>query len=269
MRSLLKIGFALLVMAFVLIGLSFGMLRAQGLSGPANPEGRMLSNETRAVGKSISGVELTGPIDLTLRYGATPSLVVSGEQRLLGNVQTSEEGGVLRIGTRGIVLRHRRPLQAVLVLPALQSLVVNGSGDSTVDGFSGERIELQQGGSGSVKFNGRYRRVFAGLHGSGELAIDAGTSNRVEVELNGSGEMTLVGSAQDLRAEVRGSGSLDAQHLRADAVSIQQVGSGSSVVFARNAVSAAVTGSGDIEVYGNPGTRSISRTGSGSVEFTD
>jgi hypothetical protein len=72
-----------------------------------------------------------------------------------------------------------------------------------------------------------------------------------------------------LHAQVRGSGDLDAQHLRADAVSIHQLGSGDSTVLARSAVTASISGSGNIDVYGKPATRSVSRTGSGEVNFND
>ncbi|TFW28909.1 head GIN domain-containing protein [Massilia horti] len=267
MRALLKIGLALLVLAFVLIGASYGMLRSQGISGPATTAGRMAGSEVRTVSKRISAVELSGPIDLSLRYGQEPSLVVRGEQRLLGNVETVEDGGVLHIGTRGIVLRHRRPLQVTLVLPSLTRLTIDGSGDSKIDGFSGERVELRLDGSGTAKFNGRYRQVSAILHGSGDLELESGNSDKLVAEINGSGELTLVGGAKDFRGMLRGSGDLDARHLRADVVEIEQVGSGNSTVFARNSVTASLSGTGDIEVLGDPPQRSVSRNGSGEVIF--
>ncbi|MET0980830.1 MAG: DUF2807 domain-containing protein, partial [Telluria sp.] len=115
MRSLLKIGLGLLALAFVLIGLSYGALRAQG--GSARFDGRIVDEETRTVTREVRAVELSGPIDLTLRYGAQPMLTVRGEQRLLANVETRQDGRVLHIGTRGIVLRHRQPLEVELTLP--------------------------------------------------------------------------------------------------------------------------------------------------------
>jgi hypothetical protein len=265
----MKVGFSLLVLAVILIGITFGMLRAQGTSGPANPAGRMLTSETRTIGKGIDSVELAGPIDLTLRYGPVASLEVRGEQRLLGNVETSQDGGTLRIRTRGIVLRHNRPLEAVVVLPALTNLDVAGNGDSNVDGFSGERIEVNLNGSGSVKFNGRFQKVAAGLHGTGDLEVTGGNSDSVEADVMGSGHMTLLGSSKLLKATSTGSGELDARHLRADTVVIEQMGSGSSIVAARQSVAATIRGSGDIEVYGNPNQRSVNRTGSGEVTFSD
>lgn len=269
MRSLMKTGFAMLVLAFVLIGVSFSFLRAEGIRGPSSAAGRMMGSEMHSIGTGIDAVELAGPIDMTLRYGPAASLEIRGEQRLLGNVEATRQGSVLRIATRGIVLRHNRPLQAVLVLPSLASVNVDGNGDSTIDGFSGERIEVNLDGSGSVKFNGRYRRIWAGLHGSGELEVMGGSSDSVEAEVVGSGGLTLLGNSKELRARCSGSGELDAQHLRADSVNVRQLGSGNSAVFARQALSAAVAGSGDIDVYGNPPTRSVSRTGSGDVTFSD
>lgn len=269
MRALMKVGFSLLVLAFILIGITFGMLRAHGVSGTSYQAGRMLTSETRTIGKGIDAVELAGPIDLTLRYGPVASLEVRGEQRLLGNVETSQDGGTLRIRTRGLVLRHNRPLEAVLVLPTLTNLDVAGNGDSSVDGFSGERIEVNLNGSGSVKFNGRFQKVSAGLHGTGDLEITGGNSESVEADVMGSGHMTLLGSSKTLKATSTGSGELDARHLRADEVVIEQLGSGSSTVAARQSVAATIRGSGDIEVYGNPNQRSVNRTGSGEVTFND
>ncbi|HWJ93865.1 MAG TPA: DUF2807 domain-containing protein [Telluria sp.] len=267
MRALLKLGFGLLVLAFALIGVSYAMLRTHGTSTPNAGEGRKIASETRQVGKNISAVELSGPIDLTLRYGTTPSLEIKGEQRLLGNIEATQDGNTLHIATRGIVLAHHHPLQAVLVLPALTNVNVDGSGDSTVDGFAGEHIDVQLDGSGSVKFNGRYRQVNAVLHGSGDMDLDVGNSQRVAAEVVGSGHMTLAGNSVELVSEATGSGSMNAQHLRADKVSVRQLGSGSSTVNAQKSVTVSLSGSGDVEVHGSPSQRSISRTGSGDITF--
>jgi hypothetical protein len=228
-----------------------------------------LASDIRSIGKGITAVDLSGPVDLSVRYGPVPSLVVRGEQRLLGNVETTQDGNRLHIGPRGLLLSHRSPLQATLVLPALASLTVNGSGDSNVDGFSGDSITLQLDGSGSVKFNGRYRRVTAGLRGSGDMDLDVGSSEHVTTAVMGSGQVTVAGSCTELVAEATGSGELDARHLRADAVSVHQFGTGSSTVNAQKALAVAVSGNGDVQVFGNPSQRSVSRSGNGDVTFSD
>lgn len=266
MRALMRVGFALLVLAAVLIALSYSMLRATGTTTAA--ERREVAQDTRTVPAGIAAVELDGPIDLNLRYGATPAMQVSGEQRMLGNVEVDASGTVLRIGIRGMVLRHREPLVVDLTLPALSAIRIDGSGDSSVNGFSGDEIEVQLNGSGSVRFNGRFRTAKVGLSGSGDLDVNGGAAmDRVETRLMGSGRITVVGTARELDASTTGSGHLDAEHLRAEEVTVSQAGSGDSAVQARSKVKVSLSGSGDVEVYGNPAERSTSRAGSGSVSY--
>lgn len=268
MRALLKVGFSLLMLAFVLIGLSYAALRANGVA--AASERRQVTSEKREVPAGVKAIDLDGPIDLSVRYGAAPSLEVRGEARLLGNVDVNADGEVLHIGIRGMVLGHRRPLEVELVLPRLDSVKIDGSGDSSVNGFSGERIDVRMQGSGSLRFNGRFRQVDAALSGSGELDLNAGSGiERFDAVLTGSGHLTIVGGTRELHANASGSGELDARHLRAEKVEVSQTGSGRSTVHARNSVAASISGSGDIEVNGNPAERSVSRTGSGAVTFSE
>jgi hypothetical protein len=269
MRTLLKIGFGLLLLSFVLIGLSFSMLKAQGTSNHSNPEGRMVSSETRTIGADVTQIDLSGPIDMTLRQGAVASLVVKGEQRLLGNIDTTQEGKVLHIGTKGMLLHHRQPLQVVLVLPSIDKLSIRGSGDSTINGFSGEKVDVQLFGSGNVKFNGRYKDVSAAVHGSGDMEMNGGSSDKVDVALVGSGQMTVVGSCKEFKAEQSGSGDLDAEHLAADATAVNLQGSGTSVVQAIKTAQVTLRGSGDVSVLGNPTERVLNKTGSGGINFRD
>jgi hypothetical protein len=266
----MKVGFSLLVLALLLIGASYSVLRAQGVgAGTASPGSRLVASEKRTLGASVQQVEVSGPINLTLRQGPAASLEVRGEQRLLANVDTTVDGDTLHIGPRGILLRHRQPIEVTLVLPTLEHLNVSGSGQHTVSGFSGDRIAVNVDGNAGLRFNGRYRDIDAGLHGSGDMEVTGGNAERVMADLKGSGHMTLVGGARELHAEVAGSGELDARHLRAEAADLAHHGAGTSTLYASKRVQVEMTGSGNITVYGNPDNRDISRTGSGSVSFQD
>lgn len=269
MRALLRIGFSLLVLAFGLIGVSYAMLRTQGGGTSAIPGSRLVATDKRTLDGDVTRLELNAPVNLTLRQGTTPTLEVRGEQRLLGNVDTRVDGGTLHIDTRGILLRHRTPIEVTVTLPTLEALQIKGSGDYTVSGFAGDHLDLSLDSSGDLHFNGRYREIVAAVHGSGDCDLTGGTSDRVEAEVVGSGSLTLVGATRELHTEVHGSGDLDARHLRADEVELVHQGSGSSAVYARRQVHAEMTGSGDVVIYGNPNERSVSRNGSGSVAFRD
>lgn len=267
MGTLVKVGLSLLVLAFALIGVSYSMLRSQGVNPPGNAASRALRTEVRSIGKNILNVELNGPIDLTLRQGATPSLTVRGEQRLLANIAASQEGATLHIGPKGMLLHHRNPLQVELVLPVLQQLEVHGTGDSSVNGFSGERFTLRLQGSGNVSFNGRFKHVLASLNGSGDLNLNGGNSDSVTLEMVGSGRVTASGSSKTLAAQLSGSGDLDAEHLAADKVTVVLQGSGTADVFAREAADLTLRGNGDINVYGNPELRKVNSSGTGDINW--
>ena len=267
MRALIKIGAGLLVLAFVLIGVTYSMLKAYGSTSPTSVAGRSLGGETRKIDAMATVVDLNGPIDLTLTQGPVASLKVRGEQRSLGNIETIQDGRDLHIGTKGMLLNPRHRLQVELVLPSLEELVVRSSGDTKVSGFNGEKLELQLHGSGNVSFTGRYRELSASAHGSGNLNLNAGSSETVELELVGSGQISASGSCKDLSADLTGSGDLDARHLASDKVTVNLKGSGNTHVFAKQSADLTLRGSGDILVLGNPDQRNVSRTGSGDVSW--
>jgi hypothetical protein len=269
MRTLLKVGASLLLLAFVLIGLSYSMLRAQGSTSTASVAGRDLESETRPVSGDVEVIDLNGPIDLTLRQGATARLEVKGEQRLLANIDTSSNGDTLHIGTTGMLLYHRQPIQVVLTLPTLRELHVRGDGDSTVNGFSGDAIEVRMEGRGSLKFNGRFSEVDAVVRGTGEVEMNGGASTKVEATVEGSGKLTVVGSAKQLKAVLAGSGDLSARHMKAGVVDLTMMGSGSAAVNATERLHATLLGTGDIDVYGKPAAREVTINGSGSVSYKD
>jgi hypothetical protein len=267
MRALLKIGIGLLLLSFLLIGVTYSMLKAYGTTSPTSVAGRTLSGETRKVDAMAVTVVLEGPIDLILTQGPTASMKVRGEQRSLANIETIQDGRDLHIGTKGMLLNPKHRLQVELVLPMLEELTVRSSGDTKVSGFSGDRLELRLHGSGNVNFSGRYRNLIAGAHGSGNLHLNAGSSEHVELELVGSGEIKSSGSCKTLDAQLTGSGDLDARHLAADKVTVDLKGSGTSHVFAKQSADLTLRGSGDIRVLGNPDQRNVNRSGSGDVSW--
>jgi hypothetical protein len=193
---------------------------------------------------------------------------VRGEQRLLANVDTTVDGNTLHIGPRGILLRHRQPIEVTLVLPTLERLTLGGSGQHSVSGFSGDSIDRQRGRPPACASTAATATSTPPCTAAARSNSPAAMRPR-ERRPQGSGHMTLVGSARELHAGRAGSGELDARHLRAEQAELEHQGSGSSAVYASKRVQVEMTGSGNITVYGNPDQRAVSRNGSGSVSFQD
>jgi len=268
MKTLMKIGLTMLMLAVVLTAVSFGVLRAQTVGDSGYGSGdRTMASETRKIGDGIVRIELNGPIDLILKQGSTPSMMVHAEQRMLPRIKTVQEGNTLRIGVEGMLFHFNRPQRVDLTLPALQQLDARGSGDSIVNGFSGDKLTLAMHGSGDIHFKGQYMHVNAGVFGSGDLELALADASDVDLDIMGSGDISTTGQSKVLTARVHGSGDLDASKLLADNVKLDVFGSGDSSVYAKQSIVVDVMGSGDVDVHGNPTQRQINRAGSGDISW--
>jgi hypothetical protein len=266
MGILVKTAVIMAGVSVLLVGVTFNILRAQDL-GPRNTGNRTMVSEARTVTAAVVIVKLDSGVDLILRQGAVPAISARAEQRLLGNLVTRQEGNTLTISTKGVMINSRKPMRVELTLPALQELHVEGSGDSKVDGFSGEAIVLAAKGSGNIRFNGQYRRLVGAISGSGDLRYESGDIDSVELTMQGSGDATVSGTATTLKAALSGSGDLLASQLKAKNVTVGITGSGEAMVHATDSADIAITGSGDVRVAGSPTRRTINKTGSGDVSW--
>ena len=267
MRTLLKIGAFMVALAVVLTGVSYNVLQAQEVKHPSDPAARRVSTEVRNISSEVTIIKLSGPVDLVLKQGAAPTMTVQAEQRVISRIKTVQSGDTLNIEAKGMFLNVNHPMRVELILPALKQLVVLGSGDGEVKGFSGDRIQLALRGSGNVVFNGQYKHVDADVLGSGDLELNAGTNDDVALSVLGSGNVTATGQCKALTAKITGSGDIDAMKLTADTATVSVLGSGNASIFAKQSTNLSLIGSGDIHVEGKPTQRVINRTGSGDVSW--
>ena len=219
--------------------------------------------ETRTVSAGAQRVRLDGAIDLYLRQGAVPRLVISGARRAMNAVTTEQQGDTISIGgpVRGARAR------AELTLPSLREVASDSLGSTEVSGFTGDELDLSLEGAGSMKVNCTYRIVSASLGGVGSLDFQGVASEGVEVELRGAGYARLSGRAHWLRASLGGLGGLDAQHFQADKVNVDLNGLGSATVTARQSANLRLSGMGSVTVYGKPASRNVSVEGLGKVSW--
>ncbi len=227
--------------------------------------------EARAVDARVTRVKLDGVVDLVLRQGAKPALVISGERDDVARVTTRQHGDTLEIDTekrRNDRRGSKEPkLRAELTVPNLAEFVSEGVGASTVSGFGGERIVLALDGAGTVTLNGNYRNVDARLGGVGSMTIDAGRAERMDLALRGAGQLAVAGQTKTLRATLAGVGNLDAEKLRADVVDLDMSGLGGATVYASSAANLNLSGMGSATVYGKPAQRKATTEGLGKVSW--
>lgn len=184
------------------------------------------TQQNRDVGK-FDRIEVHGSAEVVVRSGPGGVLTVKGGRHRVADLTTQVEAGTLVIAegdSAGIDLSDGHAT-VVVRAPALEAVRLDGSGDLSLDGVRGRRLE---------------------------------------VEVNGSGEVRARGRVAALEAEVDGSGSLDFGALDAGAASLEIAGSGDADVDARHRLDVDLRGSGDVHYSGDP-LLSQSVTGSGSV----
>jgi hypothetical protein len=224
--------------------------------------------ENRSVDARVVRVKLGGVIDLTVRQGATPSLVLTGDKRDLEKVTTVQDGDTLRIDMDShFHFGRHEPLRAELTLPALQSMVSGGVGKTDMIGLGGERLELSVDGAGSLTINSHYKNIDARSGGVGSITINAADSESIDLNLHGAGGITVNGQSKRLHARLGGVGSLSAKQLQADAVVLDMTGIGSATVYAKSSAELNLSGLGSATVYGKPASRNSSAHGLGSVRW--
>lgn len=251
------------LMTAALVAGSLALLASPALAEEA-------ARETRSVDARVTKVKLGGVVDLVLRQGATPSLVVSGDRRYIQRITTTQRGDTLEIGTSSFSNRDNdmeHKLRAELTVPNLAEFLSHGVGSSTVTGFSGDAVKLALDGAGSVTVNSGFRQIDARLGGVGGMTINGVRADKVDLSLRGAGRMTVAGDTKRLDAKLAGVGSLDAQGLRAETVDLDMSGLGSASVHASRAADVNLSGLGSATVYGNPAQRNSSANGLGKVAW--
>ncbi|RZA29546.1 MAG: DUF2807 domain-containing protein [Lysobacteraceae bacterium] len=227
--------------------------------------------ETRPIDARIVRVKLDGVVDVRIRQGSTPLLVLTGDPRLLGKTTTLQSGDTLNIGTetKGVSINLGRSmgLHAELTLPNLREVSSESVGGTVVSGFSGDELELNLDGAGSMNVSCNYRVLTANLGGVGSLKVHGINSESVELNLSGAGYVTLSGRSRTLKAELGGLGGLDAQAFSAENVTLELSGLGNATVTARDSANLSLSGMGSVTVHGKPQNRKVSVDGLGKVNW--
>jgi Putative auto-transporter adhesin, head GIN domain len=203
--------------------------------------------------RNVSGfqaVQSNGDFDVYVSTGPE-SVKIEGEDNLLPYIETSVEGGLLKITTKsGYWLKSERGVKVYVSAPQYSKIESNGAGDiigqSKITGSS--KLELEVNGSADIK-----------------AEVDA---PEVSAHLRGSGDATLSGETKTFSGEILGSGNIKAFDLKSEETNVKIVGSGDADVFSSVKLDVSVAGSGDVRYKGGAQVNSHI-AGSGGVKKLD
>ena len=195
-------------------------------------------------------VQVEGPFQVTLTTGLASAARVEGSPQALDRITVEVLGSTLRVrsnrsGWGGYPGERTGPVRIALSTRELRAAAVVGSGSLDVDRARGLRVDLT-------------------VNGSGRLAVGGVEADNLVVGLLGGGRITLAGRARQLKATIQGSGDLAAAGLSVDDAQIDADTAGSVTVAVARTVKLNATGSGDVEILGNPGC-TLEGQGTGNV----
>jgi hypothetical protein len=195
----------------------------------------------------ITEVNLSGTGNLVVVPADTPSLIITADENILDYIEARVSGKTLTLRTKsGYSLRPKTPIKYTLLVKRLDKVAVSGSGDATVDGWSGNTLT-------------------ANVSGAGSMTIRGVSCNALTVGLSGAGNMTASGTARIFKAKVSGAGDIDASQLEAADADVQISGAGDISLWATDKLKARVSGAGDVKYKGSP---SIEKRVSGAGSIT-
>jgi hypothetical protein len=186
---------------------ALGLLVRDGSDGSATSSSLRGSGtadtQTRTV-PSFTAVELAGSNEIRVTVGGEQAVVVHADDNLVGLVTTRVEGGTLVVGTRGS-FATRVPMRLEVTVPAIDAVVLSGSGVVSVDGVDADRLAVRVPGSGVLSVRGTAGQLVVDLSGSGDVWLQELHARDVVATLSGSGQVH-VHATGSLAASVPGSG---------------------------------------------------------------
>ena len=234
-----------------------------------------LAHEVRQVG-TVNGLEVSGPLEVSVRVGPATSLSIDADSNLLPLVRTDVSGGLLRVWVEGSV-RSNNSIRVTYTTPSLVQLRSSGSGRLTVNDLNGEPLDFSKSGSGMATLTGRVAELDLRHSGSGEInahGLRMGTArveqsgsgrtglgpvqgNNLSLRTSGSGSIQASGTVGTVSARASGSGSIDIAGVSSEQADLSTSGSGGISATVKRSVLAQTSGSGHITVYGNPAQRQL------------
>lgn len=177
----------------------------------------------------INTIQSSDNVDVDIIPSNTNKVVVSGYENLVSEFETCESNGTLRLRFRdGFFNISNNNIRVKVYVTSLHEVSISGSGNiNMLSNINSDDMSIQISGSGDVTVNENYFNV--------------------------------------MHCKISGSGNIYARDCVANDVYAKISGSGDIEVTANDFLDATISGSGNINYWGNPETVNVSVSGSGKV----
>lgn len=218
------------------------------------------SIETVSISHHLSAfhnLHIQGPFDVVLTQGNDESIKFDAPVEVKDRIIADVSGSTLEIRNKHdnwgksekswysdkSWWRHHPKIKVYVTFKNLEYVKVSGSGSAVFEaGLASNELKVILRGSGEI---------------IGKINVKS-----LNTRISGSGHVKLSGTAQSSSANISGSGNFMASELVTSDSSIRVSGSGDAKINANDRITAAVTGSGNVNYTG--AARQLTKTTSGS-----
>lgn len=206
-----------------------------GASGAVKGSGEIVS-ETRKV-SGINTISLEYPAKVIILQGKTESVILKGDDNLLPQILTDNDGGTLRIDTSERDWNERvkpsKPLEVEITVKDLKQVRFPSAGSLTVEKLTTDSLELI-------------------VSGAGDIALRDLEAGSLDVVLSGAGSVDADGVVDELNVRISGAGEFEGGDLHSQTAETHISGMGSATVWVDKELDASISGAGSVNYYGKP-----------------
>lgn len=250
----------ILIVLFFLPALACAAFNARSVIGSG-----ILETQTIKV-RNFDSVTLAGFGNVFVQQGNFEDLTVQTDDNILPLLDIKVIGHELILGTKpNVSINPSQSITYNLTVKDLNAISLKGSGNFYVETVKSNKLRISLFGSGDITFKSLTSDDLSiDLYGSGNITMDDVIVKTIDTSVKGSGDVRLTGKANTQKVTISGSGNYLAGELETDSAQISIPGSADVTVGVKDAMTAQISGSGNIRYYGKP-TIDQSRSGSGDL----
>lgn len=235
--------------AILLVTMACSITRLTPTTPPLTNEKdqNVLVSEIRQL-DAFTRIDMDGGAKVILVQGSEHSITVEGSPRVVDQVITKVNDGVLEINFRDRMLFENwgESLTLTITFTNLSDFRLDGGVELIADGLNLENLNITINGGASVKMN--------------DLLL-----NTLGMTLLGGGDIQVSGIAETQNVKVSGGTSYKAEDLKSANVSVEIIGAANVVVWATETLNLDLAGAYSVSYWGSPEiTQSI--TGLGEIK---
>lgn len=211
-----------------------------GIKGSKN-----VIKQKRELTENIEKVKVSTGIDLILTQGSKNSLEVEADDNIVDILKTEVKGDQLNIYFEKNV-RNVKSRKVYLTIPSLKSLkTTSGASVECKDGFSGEDIAINASSGSNIDISLNYKHV------------DCSSSSGSDID--------IVGECDNVNLNASSGSDIEAKKLSSNIADVNASSGSDITVLVKQKITANASSGGDIDYYGNPSEKNISKSSGGSV----